>query len=87
MDIRNAGEHPRTCHLKLNSDDGRHWWRGYGLMPGESSTIVVSVEELAKSMDVTRTKAAIFVIAKRPEADLRFQLWPVILIPRRDPVR
>ena len=83
VDVRNAGEHPGKFHLKMNSHDGKHWWRGYGLAPGESYTVVVSIEELAESMDVTDAKAVILVVGKRPETDLRFQLGPVILVPKR----
>ena len=82
LDVRNAGEHPGTFQLQISDHKGKNFHRSYGLMPGESFTIVLGIEEMTENMDTADLKAAQFVTGKRPETDLRFQMGPLVAIPR-----
>ena len=82
MDVRNVGEHPGTFHLQINDHKGNNFRRAYGLLPDECFTIVINIEELAKRIDVAGVKAALFLAGRRPETNLRFQMGPLVTIPK-----
>ena len=50
--------------------------------PDECFTIVINIEELAKRIDVAGVKAALFLAGRRPETNLRFQMGPLVTIPK-----
>ena len=82
LDVRNAGEHQGTFQLQIRDHKSKNFHRSYGLMPGESYTIVISIEEMTENMDTADIKAAQFLTVKRPETDLRFQMGPLVAIPK-----
>ena len=82
VDITNVGKHQGTFHLQISDHTGKNFHRAYGLVPGESFTIAIGIEELAKRIDITDVKAAQFLTGKRPETDLRFQMGSLVAIPK-----
>ena len=84
VDIRNAGKHQGTFHLQVSDHSGKNFHRAYGLVPGEAFTIAIGIEELAERINIADLKAAQFMTGKRTETDLRFQMGPLVAIPKHE---
>ena len=84
IDVSNVGKHRGEIGMQIDDKAGKNWYDYYDFIPGEECTLSVRIKEMTEryKLDPSKIKSIMFM-TRRPKTDLRFQMGPLVLVPKQ----